>query len=260
MLLSAVMLATTAFIAQAASAAPAPKPKPTIVLVHGAFTDASGWGRVVPQLQKDGYRVVAPANPLRGLASDSASVASLVSSIEGDVVLVGHSYGGAVISSAASNAPNVKSLVYVSAMVPDVGETFNTAIAEFPGSKINDIARPVPTALPDGTQGADLYLDPASYGSVFLGTSRAKGLAPAATQRPLFSGALEDTAKTAAWRALPSWYLIATKDQLIPPAAQRFLAKRAKSRTTSVKAAHAAMYRHPAAVTRTIERAARNQG
>lgn len=258
-LLSAIALTATGLAAEAATAAPTTSPKPTIVLVHGAFTDASGWGRVVPQLQKDGYRVVAAANPLRGLTSDAASVTSLVASIKGDVVLVGHSYGGAVISSAASSAPNVKGLVYVAAMQPDVGETFNTAIAGFPGSKVNDIARPVPTTLPDGTQGADLYLDPASYGPVFLGTTKARGLAAAATQRPLFSGAATDTAKTAAWKTLPSWYLVAKKDQLIPPAAQRYLAKRSHARTTSVAAAHAVMLLHPGAVTKVIERAANNQ-
>ncbi|WP_022927451.1 alpha/beta fold hydrolase [Patulibacter americanus] len=262
LLLSAATLFGSASAAQAVEGPDSPpaSSKPTIVLVHGAFTDASGWGRVVPQLQRSGYRVVAVANPLRNLASDAGSVASVVASIKGDVVLVGHSYGGAVISSAASTTPNVKSLVYIAAMQPDVGETFNTVPSEYPGSAFGEVARPVPTTLPDGTQGADLSIDPASYGPVVLGTSRAKGLAPAATQRPLFSGTVEDAAKTAAWKTLPSWYLVATKDRLVPPAAQRFLAKRSKAHTSSVASAHSVMHAHPAAVTKVIVRAARAKG
>jgi pimeloyl-ACP methyl ester carboxylesterase len=228
---------------------------PTVVLVHGGFADASNsWDVVVAQLQRRGYTVMAPANPLRSLASDSAYIASLVASINGPVILAGHSYGGAVITNAAASAPNVKALVYIAAFVPDAGETLGELIGRYPGSEIQAATYPVAYPNPDGTTGTDLYLQPDQLRRVFaadLPTSTTRIMA--ATQRPFSAACFAEPTQAAAWHTIPSWGLIATQDLAIPPALQRFECQRAKARgTVAVAASHCAMVSHPDLVTQLI--------
>ena len=254
--LGAAMAVTTAAVALSgpAEAGHAPIPKPTVVLVHGGFADASAsWNDVVQQLQKRGYPVMAPANPLRGLPQDSAYLASVLHSITGPVILVGHSYGGAVIPNAAASAPNVKALVYVAAFVPDTGEALGELINRYPGSEIQAATYPVPYPNPDGTTGTDLYLQSDQLRRVFaadLPDSTTKIMA--ATQRPFSAACFTDLTQAAAWHTIPSWGLIATDDKAIPSALQRFEYQRAKAHTVSVAASHVAMISHPDLVTQLI--------
>ncbi|MFC8342632.1 alpha/beta fold hydrolase [Streptomyces sp. NPDC057280] len=232
-------------------------PKPTVVLVHGVFADASGWYRTIAALQKAGYPVIAPANPLRDLGGDAAYVSSVLDSIDGPVILVGHSYGGEVITNAARGHTNVKALVYVAAFAPDQGESALQLAGKFPGSKLPDalIARNYP--LLDGSTGQDGYIDPARFRDVFaadLPSSQTRLMA--AAQRPGSVGGLAGPSGTPAWKDLPSWYVIPTKDNVIPAAAQRFMAERAHSRTVEVKgASHVVMMSHPDIVVRQIQAA-----
>ncbi|MFJ7903274.1 alpha/beta fold hydrolase [Streptomyces sp. NPDC096198] len=244
-----------------AAAAPS-VPRPTIVLVHGAFADASSWNGVVERLQRQGYTVVAPANPLRGLYNDSAYIASVLRSIKGPIVLVGHSYGGAVISSAAAGNRQVRSLVFVSALVPDRGESGMALSGRFP-SELAGALRSVPyRAGSDGkTKGTDLYVQPDKLHRVFaadLPESTAALLA--ATQRPVSTDAFSEKAKEAAWRTIPSWFLIARQDRTINPAQERFEAERAGSHTVEIDSSHVAMIAHPEAVTDLVLQAARPVG
>ena len=225
--------------------------KPTIVLVHGAFADASGFADVTNRLQDRGYTVIAPANPLRDLPGDAAYVASVIQDA-GPVVLVGHSYGGAVITE-VGGAPNVKALVYIDGMALDVGESTFDIAGRFPGSKLPPALRP--RVSPTGT---DLYIDPASFRAVFAADLPARTTsALAAFQRPATQAALEGKVTTAPWKRLPTWYLVVTKDQAIPPAAQRFMAKRAQATTVEVSASHASYLARPKEVADLILRAAR---
>ncbi|WP_327700422.1 alpha/beta fold hydrolase [Streptomyces sp. NBC_00459] len=234
-------------------------PKPTVVLVHGAFADASGWNATIKSLQDAGFPVIAPANPLRDLAGDSAYVSSVVASIPGPVILVGHSYGGEVVTNAARGRSNVKALVYVAAFAPDQGETALALADKFPGSKL-------PTALlvrtypqPGGPDGHDGYVDPAKFHDVFAqDLPRRTTQVMAATQRPGSLEGLSQGSGTPAWKSLPSWYVIPTADNVIPPAVQRFMAERADSRTVEVKgASHVVMMSRPDAVVRQIKAAYR---
>jgi pimeloyl-ACP methyl ester carboxylesterase len=241
--------------APAALAGDTASTKPTVVLVHGGFADATAsWTDVIAQLQKRGYTVMAPANPLRSLTSDSAYVASLLNSITGTVILVGHSYGGAVITNAAASAPNVKALVYIAAFVPDTGESLGELIGRYPGSEIQAATYPVAYPNPDGTTGTDLYLQPDQLRRVFAAdlataTTRIMG----ATQRPFSAVCFSEQTRAAAWHTIPSWGLIATEDLAIPPALQRFEYQRANARSTvSVAASHCAMVSHPDLVTQLI--------
>ncbi|MET9565155.1 alpha/beta fold hydrolase [Streptomyces tauricus] len=232
--------------------------KPTVLLVHGAWADSSSWSPVIDQLQAQGYPVQALANPLRGLTSDAAYVKSRIESIEGPVVLVGHSYGGAVISEAATREPNVKALVYVAAFAPDKGETIGALAAKDPGSHATpDALNPVPFDAGNGASGVDLYIKPDKYRDVFaasLSARRADSLA--AVQRPVSAMALEETATAAAWRDIPSWYLVTRQDHALPPATQRFMAQRAHAHTSEVNAPHAVMLTRPDTVTGLIRHAA----
>lgn len=228
--------------------------KPTIVLVHGAFADSSSWNGVIAILEKDGYRVVAAANPLRGLKSDSQYVADMVSGIQAPVVLVGHSYGGLVISEASK--PNVKALVYVAAFAPEVGETALSLSAKFPGSTLGS-ALSAPIALSGG--GKDLYIDQTKFHAQFAADVPAKeAFAMAAGQRPVTEAALNEAASAAAWKSIPSWFIYGDKDKNIPPQALSFMAERASSRQTEVVqgGSHAVMVSNPKAVAKMIERAA----
>jgi pimeloyl-ACP methyl ester carboxylesterase len=232
-----------------------PPAKPTVVLVHGGFADATAsWQDVVRELQKCGYPVMAPANPLRGLPSDAAYLASVLHSISGPVILVGHSYGGAVITNAAVSAPNVKALVYIAAFVPDTGEILGELITRYPGSVIQAAAYPVPYPNPDGTTGTDLYLEPDQLRRVFAADLPVSTTTiMAATQRPFSAACFTDPTQGAAWHTIPSWGLIATNDMAIPPALQHFEYQRAKARgTVSVAASHCAMVSHPDLVTQLV--------
>jgi len=235
------------------------RPKPTIVLVHGADAESSSWLGVIRRLQRKGYPVIAFANPLRGLASDAANLRSMVDTVEGPVVMVGHSYGGMVISVAAAGDRQVKSLVFVDAQIPVVGETAAELTNKFPGSQFGAALVTRPFTLPDGERGTDLYVDPAKYRALFTGpnVSEREALALAAVQRPVTESALNEPATAAAWRTIPSWDVIGTRDTAIPPAAQSFMARRAGAHITRIPAPHASMLTFPGEISSVIQAAAR---
>ncbi|MFJ2758914.1 alpha/beta fold hydrolase [Nocardioides sp. NPDC087217] len=240
--------------------------KPTIVFVHGAFADASGWGQEVIALQGLGYDVIAPANPLRGLTHDSDHIRSVLATIPGPVVLVGHSYGGAVITNAARGADNVEALVYVGAFIPDAGQSILTSYdpTRYPGSLLGPdtvVVRPVSNPAAPGGHDADVYIAPASFRSVFAADqSRAVAEMMAATQRPLSNFAQTEASGEPAWRTIPSWALVTLNDRAISPGGQRFMAQRAGSHIYEVHSAHDVMVSHPDAVVKLILRAVRAAG
>ncbi|MEO3809158.1 alpha/beta hydrolase [Sphaerisporangium sp. B11E5] len=229
--------------------------RPTIVLVHGAFADSSGFTGIVKQLVADGYPVVAAPNPLRGLSSDAEQVKALLDSVEGPIVLVGHSYGGAVISTAATGNPEVKALVYLAAFVPETGESVQGLVEKFPGSTVGESLKPVP--LPGGQ--VDLYIDPRVFHPHFAGDVPAEEAALfAITQRPATGAALgEPAAGPQAWHTIPSYNLISGADRIIPPAAQEFMAQRSGASTQVVEgASHLVYVSHPGPAVALIEKAA----
>jgi pimeloyl-ACP methyl ester carboxylesterase len=231
-------------------------PRPTIVLVHGAFAESGSWNGVIERLRAHGYPVVAASNPLRSVSSDAASVASVVSAIKTPVVLVGHSYGGAVITDAASHATNVKALVYVAAFAPEAGETSIGLTGRFPGATLGAALSP-PIVLPDGTK--DLYIQQEKFPQQFAADVRASQAAlMAATQRPITEAALNEATVAPAWKSLPSWFIYGSADKNIPAAAQAFMANRASARRTVViaGASHVVMTSNPKAVADLIEEAA----
>jgi pimeloyl-ACP methyl ester carboxylesterase len=232
--------------------------RPTIVLVHGAFADASGFGAVTARLQHRGYTVIAPANPLRGPASDAAYVAGKLKQIKGPMVLVAHSYGGAVISEAATQAANVKALVYLDALALDEGESNADIAQRFPGADIFDALRPQPFPQPDGTEGTEFIIDPAKFHAVFAADLPARVTAVMATaQRPLTLAGNVGKSTAPAWKTIPSWYLVGRQDRIFTAAAQRFMAKRAHAHTVEIDSSHAIYLSHPGAVEKLILRAAR---
>lgn len=201
--------------------------RPTIVLVHGAFAESASWAGVATGLLAAGFPVIAEANPLRGVRSDADHLNATLTGIEGDVVLVGHSYGGMVISNAATE--NVKALVYVGAFAPDAGDTALALSGQFPGSSLGETLAPV--KLPDG--GTDLYIQQARYHGQFAADSSAEVAAVmAVTQRPVTQEALTEASGEPAWKTLPSWFLFGSDDLNIPAAAHRFMAERAGSKRT----------------------------
>jgi pimeloyl-ACP methyl ester carboxylesterase len=254
--------AGTAFPAPATGRPGTPHPdpaKPTVVLIHGAFADASSWSAVVARLQRHGHRVLAPALPLRGLTSDAAYIRSVLDSLTGPVVLVGHSYGGSVISQAAADAPQVKALVYIAAFVPDTGESALALTGKFPGSTLAQATSTQYYPLPGGGQGEELVIRKDLFRQQFAaGVPVTTAQVMAAGQRPITLAALREPATAAAWKTIPSWYLVATEDRNIPPAAERWMARRARARTVTVRAPHAAAVSDPAPVTELILRAARS--
>lgn len=254
MLKSAVTLLISCLIAVSA-AADDRDAKPTIVLVHGAFADSSSWNNVVKILVAKNYHVVAAANPLRSVAEDARYVATVVKSIKGPVVLVGHSYGGTVISGAAAGAPNVKALVYVAAFAPESGETSSGLSAKFPGSTLGGTLAP-PVRLRNG--GHDLYIEQSKFPAQFAAdvpADQAKQMAVA--QRPITDIALNEKSTVAAWKTIPSWAIYGTADLNIPPAAMAFMAQRARSVTATIRdASHVLMISHPQEVASVIEAAA----
>lgn len=230
--------------------------KPTVVLVHGAFADASSWNGVITRLKHHGYPVVATANPLRGLHQDAAHVKSVLDSIDGPIILAGHSYGGSVITEAAAGHPDVKALVYIAAFLPDKAESSAELAGKFPGSTLGPNLNPVPFQQPDGTSGTDLYIKQDTFRAQFAAdVPRRTTDLMAATQRPITEAALNDTATRTAWKTIPSWALTTTEDLNIPIAAQRFMTERAGSHTQEIKASHAVTVSRPGTVTRLIQEA-----
>lgn len=252
-ILTALAFASAMFIGSNASAQEA---RPTIVLVHGAFADASSWNGVIAILEKDGYPVVAAANPLRGVKIDAQSVSDIVGGLQSPVVLVGHSYGGNVITDAANGHANVKALVYVSAFAPDTGETAAGLSGKFPGSTLGPTLAP-PVKLAGG--GTDLYIQQDKFHDQFAAdVPEAQAALMAATQRPVTETALNEPTSKPAWKTIPSWHIYGSADRNIPPQAMAFMARRADARKVEVieGASHVVMVSNPAPVARIIEDAA----
>jgi pimeloyl-ACP methyl ester carboxylesterase len=244
--------------AKASSAASAAAKDTTIVLVHGAFAESSSWDAVISKLTAKGYNVVAVANPLRSLKSDAAYVASVLATIKTPVVLVGHSYGGSVITNAANEQSNVKALVYIDGYAPDAGESAASLSAQFPGGTLGSALAP-PVALPDG--GKDLYIQEEKFRAQFAADvplSETKLMF--ATQRPVTEAALNETSGAPAWKTIPSWFIYGSLDKNITPEALVFMAKRAGAKeNVEVKgASHVVMVSKPDEVTKLIERAAQS--
>jgi pimeloyl-ACP methyl ester carboxylesterase len=243
-------------------------PKPTIVLEHGAWADGSSWDGVIGLLQAEGYTVDAPPDPLRGLANDSATLADFLKTLTGPVIVVGHSYGGMVITNAAASDPNVKALVYIDAFIPAQGETAFGLTAAQPGSCVGSSSAFIAVPFPGAPAGDfDTYLKTGpdlpypGFAQCFangLPASRAAVLA--ASQRPIAFSAGSDPSGVPAWKTIPSWSLIGTADRVIPPAEQLFMSRRASAHITEVNAGHLSLISHPAAVTRVINAAARAAG
>lgn len=220
----------------------------TIILVHGAFADGSGWAEVIPLLEQDGYEVIAVQNPLTSYADDVATTRRVIDAQEKPVVVVGHSYGGAVITGAAVGAKNVKALVYVAAFAPDAGDNLQSLLQQYP-SKIG-------TALVPDAAGF-LYIDRSKFKEVFAadvpdGQRRIMN----AAQKPVHSSIFAQQYEAAAWKEFPNWYLVATEDQAINPALQRVFAERIKATTEEVTSSHVPFASQPAAVARIIGQAA----
>src|SRR3954447_26783988 len=224
--------------------------KPTVVFVHGAWADTSGWDRSIRALRGQGFRAIGAANPLRELRSDAAYVAALLRSVEGPIVMVGHSYGGAVISNAATGNDNVQALVYINGWVPDEGESLIQLAQLNEGSLIPDSLRPVPYKDADGSDVVDLYLDQEKFPAAFAGdVDPDTAHVMAVAQRPFTEAAFGAPSGPIAWRSVPSWYLLGTEDKAIPPETQRYMAERAGSTIVEVPASHASMVSQPGATT-----------
>ncbi|MEV6273176.1 alpha/beta hydrolase [Kribbella sp. NPDC051936] len=232
--------------------------KPTIVFVHGAFADSSGWNAVAGRLLDAGYPVLAFSNPLRGPLADGAYLRDFLATIEGPIVLVGHSYGGAVITNAATGNPNVKSLVYVAAYAPDEGESVAAANTLGGGhTQVTEhlVLRPFRGAA-EGD--ADAYIDPAYFHQLFAqDLPQATTRFMAATQRPGALASLVTPSGPPAWKTIPSWYLVANQDRIIPPEAERAMAARAGSTVVQINSSHVAMMSNPDIVAKLIRDAAR---
>jgi pimeloyl-ACP methyl ester carboxylesterase len=219
-----------------------------IVLVHGAFVDGSGWRDVYDQLTADGYRVAVVQNPTLSLAGDVAATRQILGSLGGSAVLVGHSYGGAVITE-AGNHPNVAALAYIAAYAPDKGESLSTLIAEAPADA------PAPPILPP--QDGLLFLDRDKFAAAFAADVPEKLAAFMADSQVGFGvDALNGAVSEPAWRTKPSWYLVTTEDHMIPPPAQRAMSERAKATVTETPANHAVYVSQPAVVAAVITQAA----
>jgi pimeloyl-ACP methyl ester carboxylesterase len=237
-------------------------PKPTIVLVHGAWADSSSWSGEIARLQSDGYPVIAAPNPLRGLSSDSATLADLLSTISGPIVLVGHSYGGAVITDAATGNSNVKALVYVDAYIPAAGEnitTLSTSASALAPAAVDpsSVFKLVPyPGAPAGV--VDTYLLPNVFFTDFApDIPHGEAAILEAEQSPTSLVALVEPSTTPAWLTIPSWDVIGTQDKIIPEASQLSMADRANAHITLVNSSHVSLISHPDVVTSVIERAAR---
>jgi pimeloyl-ACP methyl ester carboxylesterase len=240
-------------------------PKPTIVLVHGAWADSGSWNAVVQRLQGAGYTVDVPPNPLQGLTYDSATLADFLSTISGPIVLVGHSYGGMVITDAATGNPNVRALVYDDAYIPAKGDTLQGLTGAEPGSCLA-VANPATVfnfvPFPGARSGVvDAYVKASVFPGCFAnGLPASEGALLAATQQPLATSALTDRSGVPAWKTIPSWDVVGTADHIVPPAEQLIMAKRAGAHITEVNAPHLSMISNPGVVTSVIINAARATG
>jgi pimeloyl-ACP methyl ester carboxylesterase len=232
-----------------ASAALGQTSKPAIVLVHGAFADGSSWSRVIPILQQDGYFVTAVQIPLTSLPDDVATAKRVIDAQKGPVVLVGHSYGGAVITGAAAGNANVKALVYLAAFAPEAGEPLGA-----PGQKF--APAPLGTALAPDSAGF-LWVDRAKFRDVFCkDLPEPEARVAAATQKPVSGSVFEAAVPAAAWKTIPSWYVVSSQDQAINPELERFYAKRIGATTSEIAASHVAFLSHPQEIAKVIEDAA----
>ena len=223
--------------------------KPSIVLVHGAFSDGSSWKKVIPILEEEGFTVTAVQNPLRSLAEDVAATKRVVDAQKGEVVLVGHSYGGSVITDAAAGSDKVKALVYVAAFAPEAGESVGALLGKFPAAALG-------TALaPDSA--SFLYIDRTKFHHVFAeDVPEGDASVMAATQKPIAASAFGEATVAAAWKTIPSWYVVTTLDQAVNPELQRFMAKRIGAQITEVKASHVPFLSEPEAIAKVIKAAA----
>jgi pimeloyl-ACP methyl ester carboxylesterase len=259
----AVVAATTAIAGPAAAAQPrhaTPQPaKPTIVLVHGAWADSSSWNDVIKRLIAAGYPVTAFPTPLQTLSGDTAALRTYLNSVTGPVILVGHSYGGAVITDAATGDNQIKALVYIDAFAPDQGQLVynlpgpNSAVAQ-PG-----VFQPVPGPAADGylTPDTELYVQQSLFPQDLANDLPATTAAVlAATQRPVTLAALTEPSTAPAWKTIPSWYQVGTIDKVIPPDVQLSMARHANAHVTYARTGHLPMVSNPGAVTATIEQAA----
>ena len=218
-----------------------------IVLVHGAWSDGSGWAKVIPILQGAGHNVVAVQNQMTSLAADVANTRAVIDSMQGPTIVAGHSYGGAVITSAAHGAASVKGLVYVAAFAPDEGE----ALGGFPPGAGAKFIAPGPSGL--------LYVDRAHFASCFAGDlPAAEAHVLASVQRPVGGAIFGDKMGAPAWKTIKSWYQVSEDDQMIPPDTERMMAGRANAKTISLKSSHASLVSHPKDVAELILEAARS--
>ena len=222
--------------------------KPTIILVHGAFADATGWQHIIPILEKDGYSVVAVQNPLSSLADDVATTRRVIDAHKGPVVVVGHSYGGAVITGAVADSANVKALVYLAAFAPEAGEPVGAFGDKYPAALGKAL-------VPDAA--GFFYIDRARFHAIFCAdVPEGEARIMAAVQKPLAGVTFGQSVTSPAWKTIPSWYLVSQEDQAINPNLERFYAKRMGAHTTEIKASHVAFISHPKEVAALIEKAA----
>ena len=233
--------------------------RPTVVLVHGAFADASGWSALDAELAADDFDVIAPPNPLRGVASDAAYTSSVIDQLDGPVVLVGHSYGGAVITLAGQHE-RVTGLVYVAGYAPDEGETLSELEGRFPDSKLKAHLKFAPVPTPDGGTGTDVSVDPAEFPDIFAADLplEVTGFL-ARSQRPLLAAVFDERIVNPAWKTKSSWGIVPTADTTINPEVHRFGFARAEMEVTEVdEASHAIALSQPSAVAAVIRQAVRS--
>ena len=230
---------------------------PTIVLVHGAWADATGFDPEIRALRDRGFTAIGFANPLRDLVGDTTYLAEFLRTLTGPIVLVGHSYGGNVISMAAIGNDQVKALVYFNGWMCDEGESQQQLLERFEGSLVGPSIRPVPFTGPDGSEGADLYLDRDAFPEAFAADVDPETAAVmAAAQRPYAAAAFAATPSAPpAWKTLPCWYLLGTQDKAIPPALQQFMAERSNATIVPVPASHVSFVSQPEAATQLIVQA-----
>jgi pimeloyl-ACP methyl ester carboxylesterase len=221
---------------------------PSIVLVHGAFSDGSSWKKIIPIFQDEGFNVTAVQNPLRSLAEDIATTKRVIDAQKGDVVLVGHSYGGSVITDAAAGSDKVKALVYVAAFAPEAGETVGGLLGKFPPAALGTALAPDPASF--------LYIERTKFHHVFAeDVPERETSVMAATQKPIAASAFGESTASAAWKTIPSWYVVTTLDHAVNPELQRFMAKRIGAQTTEVKASHVPFLSQPLETAKVIKAA-----